>query len=198
MLIRRGLELKARELLLLFLVLLFLCKYLLIAVWGADVFTNEFELKGFVIYNFIYNSLRILFKLLLISGILLLGSLLLKIAATYKQWLKAVLLSSFVYFIRYALKGISVATHDSFTEERLVNWHNYKLTNLLGIDADHLLIKTFIGGNTLYDVVFCLLIVVFIQKIAKMELKKAFQIVGLVFLPLFFLYKIVTTFLLYV
>lgn len=196
--IKRVVEIKTRELLLLFIASLFLCRYLLSAVWGADVLTHEFEFKGFVVYNFLYNSLRILFKLLLISGILLLGSLLLKITVTYKQWLKAVVLSVFVYFIRYLLKGISVAMHDSFTKEELINWHNYKLTSLLGINADHLLIKTFVGGSTLYDVVFLMFIIVSIRQIVKIKLEQALKVVGLVFLPLFFLYKIVITFLLYV
>ena len=180
-----------------FLLLYFISSYVLYAIWGQRVLTNEFILKDFMLYNYLYNAIRLSIKFLIISSACLLGSVILKFPIRFVHWYKATLGAAMIYFLKYLLKGLSIANHPDFTKEELIRWHTYNIPRLLGLNTEHLWIRTIIGNLTLYDIAFLILLATFASHFSAASIRQTSKIIALVLLPSYYLYKIVMTLIIY-
>jgi hypothetical protein len=92
---------KVIQLIIIYLSLLLILNYVNNGIIFSKVEENEFIFQDFFIYNFIFNTILFFIKISFIGLIVLCSCLLFNIKASYKNIIKAIVLSNFVYFLRY-------------------------------------------------------------------------------------------------
>jgi hypothetical protein len=84
---------------LVFLLVLFISKYLIVGLFARDVMypAHDFSFKNFLIYNFFLNVVFDAFAFLIIGGICQLGSNLFRLPIKFVHWMSAIIVSALVY-----------------------------------------------------------------------------------------------------
>jgi len=183
-------RIKARQVVVIFLLVLFIEKYISYYLMCTKTGEATFNFKNFLIYNYSFNTILELLRVFFIAILIYIGYYIMNSTINLKSIVKAVTFASFAYFLKYPFLYYWSVNRTSYTKEQFSEKFTLKLSAITETSSQNELIHSLFESVNLYDFIFLSLLILFLCIIAKHKLSATIKTISYTFLPVVFLFKL--------